>query len=93
MKRIKLIISGLVQGVFFRRFVNENAIKLNLSGYVKNLENDQLEVMIEGDPENIDTLISLCEKGPKNSRVDKIKIICQDVSNGVKKFDNFIIQH
>jgi acylphosphatase len=71
MKRIKVIIKGQVQGVFFRKFIKDNAIKLNLKGSVKNKKN-YVEAIFEGKTSDVHKMLILCKKGPKNSVVDSI---------------------
>jgi acylphosphatase len=71
-KAIRLFISGAVQGVFFRRFVKDNADKSNVKGFVRNLEDGRLEVFLEGDPEKVDNMISVCRRGPAHSNLRKI---------------------
>ena len=72
-KSVRLYISGLVQGIFFRGFVKENAEKLNVKGFVRNLEDGRVEVFIEGNSEDVNKMIELCKKGPKHSEVKKIE--------------------
>ena len=48
MKTVKIFISGRVQGVFFRAFIQEHAQNLGLAGYVKNLEDGRVETVLEG---------------------------------------------
>ena len=79
-KRYQVIISGRVIGVFFRRFIYDNALKLNLKGYVKNI-NDKVEVVLEGEEENINKLIQLCKKGPPSARVVNIEVIEEKIKN------------
>jgi len=58
MKRaVKLIISGTVQGVFYRKFVKDKADDLNLNGFVRNIENGKVEAVLEGDSEKIKEMI------------------------------------
>ncbi|MFN4219478.1 MAG: acylphosphatase [bacterium] len=59
MKALLLIIEGKVQGVGMRYFIRKNALKLNLSGYAKNLPNGKVESLIIGEPENVDQIIEL----------------------------------
>jgi acylphosphatase len=65
-------IYGRVQGVGFRWFCRSNARRLNVSGYVKNLDDGTVELVAQGD--KVDELIELCKKGPFFSRVDSVKI-------------------
>lgn len=70
----KIEIEGSVQGVFFRQFTKENADKLNLKGFVRNLENGNVEVFVEGDKEKLAEFIELIKKGPKYSIIRDVKI-------------------
>ncbi|HIH52350.1 MAG TPA: acylphosphatase [Nanoarchaeota archaeon] len=72
-KSIRLYISGLVQGIFFRSFVKENAEKLNIKGFVRNLEDGRVEVFIEGNFEDVVKMVELCKKGPKHSEIKKVE--------------------
>ncbi len=68
-KAAKIIIKGSVQGVFFRDFVKENAESLGVNGFVRNIADGGVEVIAEGEIEDIDRLFELCKKGPKHSLV------------------------
>ena len=72
--RAHLIISGKVQGVYFRKYIQEISIKNKVSGWVRNLKNGNVECILEGLPSNVEKVIEWCHMGPKNSRVDKIDI-------------------
>src|SRR3989344_271185 len=74
MKRAHIIISGIVQGVSYRRFTEENAKKLGLKGYVKNMPNGDVEAMIEGPEISINQLIKKLKEGPPASKVKEVKI-------------------
>jgi len=62
-KSIRLYITGIVQGLFFRNFVKENAERHNVKGFVRNLEDGRVEVFLEGDPDKVNQMIELCRKG------------------------------
>ncbi len=72
-KSVRLYISGLIQGIFFRSFVKENAERLNVKGFVRNLEDGRVEVFLEGNSEDVRKMIELCKKGPKHSQVKKVE--------------------
>ncbi|MCS6956189.1 MAG: acylphosphatase [Candidatus Calescibacterium sp.] len=57
MKAVLLLIEGKVQGVGMRYFIRKNALKLNVSGYAKNLTNGKVEALLVGQKENLDKLI------------------------------------
>ncbi len=71
--RIRIIIFGKVQGVFFRRQIKQLAQKLNIKGYVRNL-NDEVEAVCEGNKEALNEMILFCKKGPEGAMVTKIDV-------------------
>ena len=73
-KAVRVYFSGLVQGVFFRAFIQEQAEKLNLVGFVRNIENGRVEAFLEGDHNNVDKMLEICKKGPKHSKVDNLEV-------------------
>ena len=73
-KSVRLYIDGIVQGVFFRMFVKENAERFNVKGFVRNLEDKRIEAFLEGDSENVNKMIELCKKGPKHSKIKHVEI-------------------
>jgi Acylphosphatases len=70
----RIIISGLVQGIGFRYFVKSNARWLKLTGWVRNLDNDKVEVLAQGEKEKIEKLIKLCGQGPFLSEVKSLDV-------------------
>ena len=88
-KSIRLYITGTVQGVFYRAFVKENAEKLNVKGFVRNLEDGRVEVFLEGNPEEIKKMIALCSKGPKHSMIKGV----EQKTERFQDFKNFKILH
>ncbi len=74
MKTVRLKISGQVQGVFFRKFVADEARKIGVKGHVRNLENGDVEVVAEGSPDQVDEVVKLCKKGAPHSNVKNVDI-------------------
>lgn len=74
MKTVRLKISGLVQGVFFRKYIKEEADKLKIKGHVRNLDSGEVEVMAEGKLEDVDKMVSCCKKGAPHSNVKEVEI-------------------
>ncbi len=72
-KSVRLYIEGTVQGVSFRPFIKENADKLNLNGFTRNLEDGRVEVFVEGDSENVDKMVEVCQKGPKHAQIKNVQ--------------------
>ncbi|MBI4372698.1 MAG: acylphosphatase [Candidatus Omnitrophica bacterium] len=85
-KQIHLIISGFVQGVFFRSSASDIARSLSLSGYVRNLSNGKVELVAEGDEPSLRRLIEWCKKGPSGARVDDIKVEWKEAANQFERF-------
>jgi acylphosphatase len=69
----KFIIQGTVQGVFFRQFIKEKAELLNLTGFARNLTNGNVEVIIEGDKDKIETFGKLLHDGPEHSSIRNLQ--------------------
>ena len=70
---LEAIVKGRVQGVFFRRFVEEHAEQLQLNGYVRNLPDGDVEVMAEGAKEKLIKLLERLKTGPPASMVKEVK--------------------
>lgn len=74
MKRIHILLSGIVQGVGFRHSIYSLALIHNVKGWVRNLNYDKLEAVFEGKKEDIAKLNEFCEKGPFLASVKDINI-------------------
>ena len=72
-KSVRLYITGIVQGVFFRTFIKTNAEKLDVKGFTRNLEDGRIEVFLEGDSDKVNKMMELCGKGPKHSQIKKVE--------------------
>ncbi len=73
-KSVKLIVKGSVQGVFYRQFCKENADKLGVKGFIRNLEDGNVEVVLEGDNDEVDMMVKLCKQGPKYSQIRNVEV-------------------
>ena len=89
MKRVRIIIGGRVQGVGFRYFVQENANRFGINGYVKNMPGGNVEVDAEGDQDKLDDFFEKCRQGPPQASVDLFQI--SDVP--VYGYTRFRIRH
>ncbi len=81
-KSVRLYISGIVQDVFFRGFIKENAERLNVKGFVRNLEDGRVEVFVEGDADAVNKMIEICKKGSKHSQI-------KNVEEKIERFQDF----
>ena len=73
-KSIRLFISGIVQGVFFRDYVKTMANRVSVRGFVRNLEDGRVEAFVEGNVDNVNAMVEICRKGPPNGKIDGIDI-------------------
>ncbi len=73
MAAARFLVSGKVQGVFFRASAREQALRLGLRGYAKNLADGRVEVVAVGDADRIDTLGRWLEQGPPMARVGIVR--------------------
>lgn len=76
MKKIKVhaTISGIVQGVGYRYNTYNQAVKLGITGWVKNNDNGNVEAIFEGDETLIETMLQWCKQGPSMAIVTNIDI-------------------
>ena len=68
------MVSGRVQGVFYRAHTQREAALLGLTGWVKNLNNGWVEILVEGDREKVDGLIAAVKDGPTMSHVEAVDV-------------------
>ncbi|MBI4394794.1 MAG: acylphosphatase [Candidatus Omnitrophica bacterium] len=85
-KQVRLIISGIVQGVFFRASAASIARSLELRGFARNLSNGDVEIVGEGEEEKLKRLIEWCRKGPSGARVDDLEIEWKEISGQFEQF-------
>jgi acylphosphatase len=90
MKRIHVYISGKVQGVFFRGATRRAAADLNLTGWVRNMEDGRVEAVFEGEANDVDKMIDWCQAGPPAAKVEKVITVEEHFTGG---FHDFSIKH
>ncbi len=72
MPTIHLLIKGNVQGVFYRATAKKVAYKLNLTGWIKNTKDDDVEATITGDEDQLQEFINWSKKGPEKAYVEEV---------------------
>lgn len=88
--RAHLIISGRVQGIFFRAETQKAASRLGVYGWVRNRRDGTVEAVAEGASDDVASLIDWCQSGPAMSRVEKVDVSRQDYRG---EFDAFSIRY
>lgn len=74
MTRKRVIVSGLVQGVFFRDSARRVAAVQGVAGWVRNLPDGRVEAVFEGEPEAVERMVAWARRGPSRAVVDKIEV-------------------
>ncbi len=84
-KRLTVLISGEVQGVGFRAFIRRHALDRDLTGYAENLSDGRVEVVAEGDKQDLEDLVVKLKNGPAHANVADVEIEWGD-STGLESF-------
>lgn len=72
MKTYHLLISGKVQGVFYRNSAREIANELDVKGWIRNTKDDRVEALVSGSAKNVEKFIEWCKKGPSQATVSDV---------------------
>ena len=86
-QRVHLLVSGKVQGVFFRQALKVIAKRNNVFGWVRNLPDKRVEAKLEGDSKFVNLVIEWVRVGPANSRVDGIEVSNEEFKNEFSTFE------
>ena len=86
-QRVRIFVTGKVQGVFFRQALKVKAKQNNVFGWVKNLKDGRVETVIEGEDVDVSSVVEWCHAGPANARVEDIEIKNEDFVGEFSKFD------
>jgi len=78
MKRVRVVASGLVQGVFYRASCARLARGLGLTGYVRNLPDGRGEAAFEGPDAAVDEMVAWSGVGPDLANVDRLDVVAED---------------
>ena len=85
-KRARLVVTGRVQGVFFRWYTKLKAEELRLAGTVRNLPDGSVEVVCEGDEAQVEQLIAWCRRGPDSAHVTSVDVQWQEPQANFRDF-------
>ena len=84
--RAELSINGRVQGVFFRQSTLETALRLGLTGWVKNMADGSVAIVAEGPGEAVRNLLEWCRQGPPAAEVASIEVEWSDATGEFERF-------
>jgi acylphosphatase len=85
--RVHVFISGMVQGVFFRSETRNQASKHDVAGWVRNLPDERVEAVLEGEEENVKRLVEFCRKGPRGARVASLDATWETYTGEFESFE------
>ena len=83
--RKRVLVSGWVQGVFFRDSARRQADSRGVAGYARNLHDGRVELELEGEPAAVESMVAWARQGPSRAQVDSVEVIDTE-PNGQKGF-------
>jgi len=84
--RARIIISGIVQGVFFRVETQRAAQRYGVNGWVRNKSDGTVEAVIEGERHKVDGMLNWCRKGPPRAVVSQVDVEWADYTGAMADF-------
>lgn len=75
LRRARVVVSGRVQGVFYRASTAQQARERGLAGWVRNLPDGRVEAVLQGAPEVVEAMIGWCRSGPPSARVVAVEVV------------------
>jgi acylphosphatase len=85
--RAHVVVSGRVQGVFFRASTRDKANELDLNGWVRNLRDGRVEAVFEGPKDRVELMLKWCEKGPPHADVTNVETSWEKPENDLAGFE------
>lgn len=85
--RVRLIITGRVQGVFFRASAADQARLLGIHGFARNLADGSVEIVAEGARTKLQVLCAWAQRGPADAQVDDARVEWREFTGEFRKFD------
>jgi acylphosphatase len=85
--RAHILVSGRVQGVFFRENTRKKAEALKVSGWVRNLKDGRVEAVFEGERADVEELVNWARQGPIWAKIDDFNLVWEDCRDEFKEFE------
>ncbi len=85
--RAHVIVHGSVQGVWFRASTREEALRLSVTGWVRNLSDGSVEAVFEGAKKSVEEIVAWCHRGPSGAEVSKVDIAWEKFRGEFSQFD------
>jgi len=84
--RSKVLVKGIVQGVNFRYYTQRQAIKYNITGWVKNLPDGSVAAVFEGEEQDVEAMIQWCRHGPPSAQVTELIVQPEEYRGEFRSF-------
>ncbi|MGH9032569.1 MAG: acylphosphatase [Acidimicrobiia bacterium] len=75
--RRRVLVAGRVQGVWFRESARDQATAVGVEGWVRNLGDGRVELVLEGPEAAVDRMVAWCRAGPPRARVDGVEVVAE----------------
>jgi len=85
--RALAVIHGRVQGVFFRASTRDEALRIGVGGWVRNLPDGSVEALFEGETKRVEEILGWCHKGPSGALVSSVDIAFEPYKGEFKRFE------
>ncbi len=85
--RAHVIVHGLVQGVWFRASTREEALRIGVTGWVRNLPDGSVEAVFEGEKKKVEEIVGWCHRGPSGAQVSRVDIFWEKSRGEFPQFD------
>jgi acylphosphatase len=86
MIRAELVITGRVQGVFYRGSAQDEAERLGLTGEIANLPDGSVDAVVEGPKAQLEAFIAWCRRGPPSARVEEVRVKWAEAKGEFRSF-------
>ena len=87
LQRAHVLVSGQVQGVFFRDSTRQKAEELGLAGWVRNMPDGQVEALFEGPAEKVEEIVRWCKEGPQRASVENVDTDFESAGGDLEGFE------
>jgi acylphosphatase len=74
MKTLRIYISGTVQGILFKKYLEEQGIKIGVRGFLRQTEDGRIEIAMEGTDEKVKEMLEICKAGTKHAQVRDVQV-------------------
>lgn len=85
--RAQVTVYGAVQGVAFRASTRNEASRLGVGGWVRNLPDGTVEALFEGEKESVEQIVTWCRQGPPGARVTNVEIVWEPYQGEFQSFE------